>query len=81
MLKFYVRHGLIVDKVHKVISFKQSKWLEKDINFATQKRNQAVNELEKDFYKLLKIEFYGKTTENVRNRLKKNLLKKMIIGK
>ena len=29
MLKFYVRHGMIVDKVHTVISFGQSKWLEK----------------------------------------------------
>ena len=24
MLKFYVRHGLVVDKVHEVISFEQS---------------------------------------------------------
>ena len=31
MLKFYVRHGMIVDKVHEIISFKQSRWLEKYI--------------------------------------------------
>ena len=53
MLKFYLRHGMIVDKVLKIISFKQSRWLEKYINFNTQKRNQAVNDFEKDFYKLL----------------------------
>ena len=29
MLSFYNRHGMIVDKVHSVISFKQSRWLEK----------------------------------------------------
>ena len=29
MLKFYIRHEMIVDKVHDIISFKQSKWLEK----------------------------------------------------
>ena len=29
MLKFYIRHGMMVDKVHNVISFKQSRWLEK----------------------------------------------------
>ena len=28
MLKFYVRHGLVVEKVHEIISSKQSKWLE-----------------------------------------------------
>ena len=25
MLKFYVRHGMVIDKVHEIISFKQSK--------------------------------------------------------
>ena len=26
-LKFYVKHGLVVDRVHRVCEFKQSKWL------------------------------------------------------
>ena len=76
MLKFYLRHGMIVDKVHDIISFKQSKWLEKYINFNTQKRNQTVNDFEKDFYKVLNNAFYGKAMENVRNRLKINFIKK-----
>ena len=76
MLKFYVRHGMIVDKVHEIISFKQSNWLEKCINFNTQKRNQAVNDFEKDFYKLLNNSFYGQTMEDVRNRLKIKFVKK-----
>ena len=76
MLKVYVRHGMIVDKVRDIISFKQSRWLEKYINFNTQKRNQAVNDFEKVFYKLLSNTFYGKTMENVRNRLKINFVKK-----
>ena len=76
LLKFYVRHGMIIDKIHDIISFKQSKWLEKYINFNTQKRNQAVNDFEKDFYKLLKNAFYGKTMENVRKRLKIKFIKK-----
>ena len=76
MLKFYNRHGMIVDKIHEVISYKQSKWLKKYINFNTQKRNQAVNDFEKDFYKLLNNAFYGKTMENVRNRLKIKFVKK-----
>ena len=47
MLKFYVRYRMIVDEVLEKISFKQSKWLEKQISFNTQKRNHAVNEFEK----------------------------------
>ena len=77
MLKFYVRHGMIVDEFHSVISFEQDKWLEKYINFNTQKRNQAVNDFENDFYKLLLNKaFYGKTMENVRNRIKVEFIKK-----
>ena len=76
MLKFYVRHGMIVDKVHEIVSFKQSKWLEKYISFNTQKRNQAVNDFEKDFYKILNNVFYDNTMKNVRNRLKTKLVKK-----
>ena len=79
MLKFYVREGMINDKVHNVISFKQSKWLEKKINIITREKNQAVNDFEKDFYKLLNNAFYGKTMEKVRNHLKMKFIKKMII--
>ena len=76
MLKFYVRHGMVVDKLHEIISFKQSKWLENFISFNTQKRNKAKNDFEKDFYKLLINTFYGKTMENVRNRLRLEFFKK-----
>ena len=76
LLKLYVRHGMVVDKIHEIISFKQSKWLEKYINFYTLKRNKAKNDFEKDFSKLLNNAFYGKTMENVRNRLGINFFKK-----
>ena len=26
LLKFYVRHGMVVDKIHEIISFKQTNW-------------------------------------------------------
>ena len=70
MLKFYVTHGMEVVKVHTIFSFKQSKWSEKYISFTTQKQNRAKNDFEKDYYKLLNNAFYGKTMENVRNRIK-----------
>ena len=76
MLKFYVRHGIIVDKVHNIMSFRQNRWLEKYVNFNTRKRNQAVNDFEKDFYKFLSNAFYGKTMESVGNRLKIKFIKK-----
>ena len=81
LLNFYVRHGMIFDKVHEVISFEQKKWLENYINFNTQKRNQVVNDFEKDFNKLLNSAFSGATMENVRYRLKIEFFKKDDIEK
>ena len=76
MLKFYVRHGLIVEKIHEIISFKQSRWLEKYCSFNTQKRNRAKNDFEKDFFNFLVNAAFGKFLENVRNRLELELIKK-----
>ena len=76
MLEFYVRHGMVADKIHEIISFEQSKCLEKYKNFNTQKRNQAVNDFEKDFNKSLNNAIYGKTMESFRNRTKVEFIKK-----
>ena len=81
MLKIYVRHGMVVEKVHEIISFKQSKWLESYISFNTQKRNKAKNDFEKDFSKLLVNAAFGNFLENVRNRLELELIKKGNIKK
>ena len=57
MLKLYVRHVMVVEKIHEILSFKQNKSLEKKINFNTQKRNMSKNEFVKDLYKLLNSAF------------------------
>ena len=75
IIKSYVRHGMIVDKIHEIISFKQSKSMGKYISFNTQKRTRVKKEFEKNFYKLLNNAFYGKTMENVTNTLPLEFIK------
>ena len=41
MLKFYIIQGMKIKQVHRVISFKQSKWLEKYMDFNTQKKSSS----------------------------------------
>ena len=50
MLKFFVGIGMVVEKIHELVSFKQNKWLEKYITFIELKRSKSRNEFEKDFY-------------------------------
>ena len=76
MLKSYVRHGMVVGKIHEISSIKQSRWLEKYISFSTQKRNRTKNSFQKDFYKLL-VNTGFKMLE-VRNRIRLETFKKEV---
>ena len=69
-LQFYLSKGVRLTQVRRAISFRQEPWIEPYISENTRLRQQAVDEFEKDYYKLLNNAFFGKTMENVRNRIK-----------
>ena len=67
-LKFYMEHGLTLEKVHRVIAFEQKPWLAPYINKNQVLRTVAKNDFEKDQAKLYNNSIYGKTVENQKKR-------------
>jgi hypothetical protein len=73
-LQYYLSQGMILEKIHRVISFDQSAWMKPYIEFNTRLRAKATTTFEKDFYKLANNSVFGKSMENLRKRQKVELI-------
>ena len=63
--QLYSSLGMKLIKIHKILNFKQSDWLKKYIHFNNEKRTNAANSLEKEFFKRMINSVHGKTMENL----------------
>ena len=68
-LQLYVNLGLKVKKIHRVLQFNQSPYLEDYIMFNTNMRTKTKLDYEKDLFKLFNNAIFGKTMENVEHRI------------
>ena len=62
-------------KIHRILKFKQKDQMKPYIDFDTQKRKEATNEAYKNHFKLLNNAVYGKTMENMRQRINTRIVK------
>ena len=66
-LQFYLKMGMKLKRVHRVLEFEQECWMEPYIRMNTEFRKKAKNDFEKDKFKNNSV--FGKTMENLRKRI------------
>ena len=74
-LQLFLRHGLILKAVHRVLAAEQSDFMSSYINFNSIKRQAATSDFEKEFFKLLNNAVFGKFIESVRKRTNVDIVK------
>ena len=72
-LQYYLSLGMKLIKIHRVLKFKQSNWLEEYIQFNTEKKKQSTDEFHKAIELLMNC-IYGKSMENIRKRISVELI-------
>ena len=73
-LKLYHSLGMRVSKIHRAIKFRQEAWMAPYIEMNTKLRAKATSDFEKDFFKLANNAVFGKTMENLRRRIRVDLV-------
>ncbi|KAJ8916443.1 hypothetical protein NQ315_014656 [Exocentrus adspersus] len=65
-LKQCLKHGVVLEKIHKILKFNQSARLEPYVTLNSNLRAQADSEFGKTTYKMCVNAIYGKTMQNIR---------------
>ena len=69
-----LKQGMKLKRIYRGIKFVESEWMKPYIDMNTELRTKAKNNFEKDHCKLMNNSVFGKTMENIRNRVNVKLV-------
>ena len=67
-LEYYMKLGIKITKIHKILTFDEKPFLKEYIDLNTNLRKKAINDLEKDLFKLMNNAIFGKSNGKCLNR-------------
>ena len=67
-LQFYINHGLVLTKIHRILAAYQTNFMEPFISFTSKKRAEAVSKFQQTLFKFIINANYGKCIEDIRKR-------------
>ena len=74
-LQLYIKFGVKVTHIHRVLQFRQCKWMASFAQMNNELRKKARNIFEENFYKLMINSSFGKTMESKQNRTKMSIVR------
>jgi len=80
-LQRYLQVGLKLDKVHKILKFRQQRVFARFMEFCAEMRKNSSNKFHSDMWKLVGNSIFGKSLESVRDRVRINIVTKPKVAK
>jgi len=74
-LQFYLKHGLKLTKIHRVLTAYQCAFMKPFIEFNSKKRAASSSKFDQDLFKLMNNSCYGKMIEDLRKRSNVDVVK------
>ncbi|XP_046570763.1 uncharacterized protein LOC124279013 [Haliotis rubra] len=65
-LQLYLKHGLVLNRIHRVLKFSQGPWLKSYVELNLRNRKNAKDDCDKDRYKLMNNCVFGRFCMNKR---------------
>jgi len=69
LLQFYLKHGMVLKRIHRVLTFYQANIFKEFIEYNSLQRKNATDDFKKSLYKLQNNSLFGKSIEDKSRRI------------